>query len=129
MQSPNEGDPVPLESVNWAKWDNQGLWGTWHYSFPDEFPLAYDWVYPRVSAGDRTLIENNLLRYTVEFYLKISALLYYFNNDPETGRAPFGFGNMDGKFFSCIIPYGKVCEPEFIHFVVSNKLFDLFLKI
>ncbi len=126
----SNGIAIPWEKVNWGDWSNSGLWGIWHHQDLErgrELPLAYDCIaasgaLERGSARSgrdiRQYIENGLFRFMVEQNLKMSYLVNQMGPLPD-GRAPFEFSNMAGNRFNGLIIYGKVFEPEYIHFVTD----------
>ncbi|MBW1871265.1 MAG: heparinase II/III family protein [Deltaproteobacteria bacterium] len=109
---------VPLDEVNWGAWDNGGLWGIWFHQDLEtcvEIPLAYDFIAGsgaierRSTATGRDvklLIEDDLLRYMVDLNLRHQNGVY-------------AYGNMGGNRINGIIPFGRICEPDYIHLVVG----------
>jgi len=120
------GIPIPLDKVDWGAWDNGGLWGNWHHTDLDnslELILAYDYIVAsgamdRRGPNTRRIIEENLLKYIVEFNLKCSYLLRVYDLH-DNGQAPFEYSNMGGKKINGIIPFGRILDPKYIHLVVN----------
>lgn len=126
-----EGKTTPLDRVDYSDWSLNGLWRRWyHYDLERarEFPLAYDWVsssgaFERRSAetgrDTRAFVEDNLLRYSVELNLRKSYFLMDMPARPD-GRGPFPFGNMSGVTLNGLIVFGRVFEPEYVHYAVDK---------
>jgi hypothetical protein len=96
-----------------ARWDANGLWGGWYYfDLGEASPALYAYdlllatgAFEQLGPTVRQDVEQNLLRYTVEFNQAISPT----------------YGNLEHGFIIPLARFGMLLpEPEYVHFAVRR---------